>query len=42
MALEGKTPAEKAGIQIEGEDKWLTIIQNASQSIKKQGAAKSD
>ena len=31
MALEGATPAEKAGIQIEGEDKWLTIIQNASQ-----------
>ena len=27
---EKKTPAEKAGIQIEGNDKWLTIIQNAS------------
>jgi hypothetical protein len=25
-----KTPAEKAWIQIEGENKWLTIIQNAS------------
>lgn len=24
------TPAEKAGIQVEGKDKWLTIIQNAS------------
>ena len=27
---EKKTPAEKAGIQIEGKNKWLTIIQNAS------------
>ena len=30
MALNGLTPAEKAGIQIKGKDKWLTIIQNAS------------
>ena len=37
MALEGKTPAEAAGIQIKGKDKWLTIIQNADQS-EKQGA----
>ena len=29
--LGGATPAEKAGIQIEGENKWLTVIQNASQ-----------
>ena len=28
--LEGKTPAEAAGITVEGENKWLTIIQNAS------------
>ena len=35
MALEGKTPAEKAEIKVEGEDKWLTIIQNASQSAKR-------
>ncbi len=27
-----KTPAEVAGIKIEGENKWLTIIQNASQT----------
>ena len=27
---ETKTPAEKCGIQIEEENKWLTIIQNAS------------
>ncbi len=26
IALEGKTPAEKAGIVVEGDDKWLTII----------------
>jgi len=30
VALRGKTPAEKAGIKIEGENKWLTVIQNAS------------
>jgi hypothetical protein len=29
-ALEGKTPSEKAGIEIKGTDKWMTIIQNAS------------
>ena len=28
--LEGKTPAEAAGITVEGANKWLTIIQNAS------------
>jgi len=30
-ALKGKTPAELAGIEVKGKDKWLTIIQNASQ-----------
>jgi hypothetical protein len=30
-ALDGKTPAEAAGITIEGENKWKTQIQNASQ-----------
>ncbi len=29
--LDGKTPAEVAGIQIKGKDKWMTIIQNASE-----------
>ena len=29
MALEGKTTADAAGIKTEGENKWLTIIQNA-------------
>jgi hypothetical protein len=28
--LEGKTPAEACGIKMEGKNKWLTIIQNAS------------
>jgi transposase-like protein len=30
-ALNGQTPSEAAGITIEGENKWLTLIQNASQ-----------
>jgi len=30
MGLEGKTPAEAAGITVDGSDKWLTIIQNAA------------
>ena len=28
--LNGVTPAERAGIVVEGENKWMTIIQNAS------------
>lgn len=27
--LAGKTPAEIAGIKIEGQNKWMTVIQNA-------------
>ncbi|QQG49546.1 MAG: IS1/IS6 family transposase [archaeon] len=30
MALKGKTPAEAAGISIEGGNKWETVIQNAA------------
>ena len=30
MGLDGKTPAEVAGIKINGDDKWLTLIQAAS------------
>lgn len=30
MALDGKIPSEACGMQIEGDDKWLTLIQNAS------------
>jgi hypothetical protein len=29
MSLEGKTPADLCGIKIEGENKWITLIQNA-------------
>ena len=36
MALDGKTPAEAAGIKVDGENKWLTIIQNASAKYKEQ------
>jgi hypothetical protein len=28
-ALDGKTPAEKCGISIEGSNKWKTIIENS-------------
>jgi transposase-like protein len=28
--LEGKTPAEACGIKVEGKNKWITLIQNAS------------
>jgi hypothetical protein len=28
--LKGQIPAEKCGIQINGNNKWLTLIQNAS------------
>ncbi len=32
MSLDGKTPSEMAGIKIEGDNKWLTLIQNASKN----------
>lgn len=28
--LDGKTPADKAGIKIDGQNKWITLIQNAT------------
>ena len=28
--LDGKTPSEACGIKVEGKNKWLTLIQNAS------------
>jgi len=30
MGLDGRTPADLAGIEVQGEDKWLTLIQNAA------------
>jgi transposase-like protein len=32
--LDGKTPSEACGITIEGKNKWLTLIQNASSQIE--------
>ena len=32
--LQGRTPAEAAGIEVEGENKWLTLIQNASKVVR--------
>jgi transposase-like protein len=34
MGLDGKTPAEACGVKIEGDNKWLTLIQNASKKEK--------
>jgi len=31
--LDGKTPAEACGIEVQGENKWLTLIQNARRSV---------
>ena len=31
MGLDGDTPADRTGIEIRGNDKWKTIIQNAAQ-----------
>jgi hypothetical protein len=33
-ALDGKTQAEASGITIEGKNKWITLIQNASTNVK--------
>lgn len=30
QTLKGKTPAEACGIKVEGDNKWITLIQNAS------------
>jgi transposase-like protein len=35
QALNGKTPAEVAGIEIRGDNKWLTLIQNAKHETAK-------
>lgn len=34
MSLDNQTPADKAGIKVEGNNKWITLIQNASQPPK--------
>lgn len=30
MGLDGKTPAQACGIDIQGNNKWVTLIQNVS------------
>lgn len=32
QGLNGDTPADRTGIKVEGENKWLMLIQNASKS----------
>ena len=32
MGLDGDTPADRAGIDVRGTDKWKTIIQNAAKA----------
>lgn len=32
--LDGKTPSEACGIELKGEDKWKTLIENASMKVK--------
>ena len=34
QGLQGKTRAERCGIKIEGNDKWLTLIQNSSLNVQ--------
>ena len=34
MGLNGKTPAQACGIDVKGNNKWLTLIQNASDGRK--------
>jgi transposase-like protein len=35
MALDNRTPADAAGIDVQGQDKWLTLIQNAKRENDK-------
>ena len=36
-ALGGRTPSEMAGVKVEGKNKWLTLIQNASNNVDREG-----
>lgn len=36
-ALDGKTPADVCGIHVQGNNKWITLIQNASKERKGSG-----
>jgi putative transposase len=33
-SLGGRTPSEAAGVKVEGENKWITLLQNAKRSPK--------
>jgi len=33
MALNNDTPVDRAGIKINGNNKWVTLIQNASEKF---------
>jgi hypothetical protein len=35
MALKGRTPASVAGIEVMGENKWITLIQNVARKESK-------
>ncbi len=37
-ALDGQTPADACGIHVHGENKWLTIIQNAQAKKRNMGS----
>jgi putative transposase len=39
--IDGHTPSELAGIQVKGENKWLTLIQNASRTSRRHIKAQS-
>jgi hypothetical protein len=38
--IDGHTPSELAGIEVEGENKWLTLIQNAATQPTKSNVKK--
>jgi hypothetical protein len=34
--LNGRTPAQACGIDVKGDNKWITLIQNASKTTNKE------
>jgi hypothetical protein len=37
-ALNGQTPGQAAGIKVDGENKWLTLIQNGAKNQQRNSA----
>jgi hypothetical protein len=35
MALDNRTPAEAAGIEIQGDNKWVSLIQNGAKKTRR-------